>query len=107
MLNRRVALLASLIVFAGVGSGWTARADGIINATESAYIANYGEFVVCAPINGLPSPATVLAVVGAVVEDGFAPDSAVDIVNGSVLAFCDQHWSLLQRVGQMARGERL
>ena len=83
-----------------------ARADGVLNVTETRYVAEHGDWVVCTPIAAAPTPATVIAVVGAVMGDGFTADSAVDIVNGSVLAHCPSRWPLLQRVGALARGEK-
>ena len=104
--NRTLVLVAFGAMLAG-GATATARADGILNATEAGYVHDYGRLIVCAPLSGTPAPATVIAVTKAVMQDGFAPDNAVDIVNASVLAYCDEHWPLLQRVGAMARGEHV
>lgn len=93
-----LALLGALVAW-GLLSHGTARADGIINATESNYIATYGDFVVCASLDGAPTPTTVLAVASAIMEDGFATDSAADIIVASVALYCDEYWPLLQRIG--------
>lgn len=98
-----ITLFCAAAAMFGIG---VARADGILNATESQYVARYGESVVCASIVGTPTPAMVLTVVQAVMQDGFAPDSAVDVTNASVALYCPSEWPLLQKVGRMARGEQ-
>lgn len=104
-LRRLVAASAAALVLAGTGTGFVARADGIINATEAAYVNSYGWSVVCLPINKFPTPAMVATVVSAVMADGFPPDSAVDITNASVAVHCPQNWGLLELTGEIARGE--
>lgn len=96
------AFLAAAALF-GMG---VAKADGVLNATETQYVAHYGEFVVCASIDGTPTPTTVLAVLRAVMKDGFTEDDATDVINASVLAYCDWRWPLLERTGRMVRGEQ-
>lgn len=102
----RTAAIVSISALGAAGGVTIARADGILNATESSYVGSYGVPIVCASITATPTPATVIAVVEAVMGDGFTPDNAVDIVNASVALYCDEHWPLLQRVGELARGER-
>ena len=102
--NRFLILLGVGAVLAAGGTG-VARADGILNVTEAEYVANYGEFVVCATLDGSPTPQTAYALVEAVMADGFSAGDAVDVINASVQFHCDEHWPLLQRVGAEARGE--
>lgn len=104
--RRVVAASAAALVLAGTGTGFVARADGILNATELEYVDTYGWTVVCLPLNKFPTPAMVATVVGSVMQDGFTADSAVDVVNAAVAVECPQHWPLLVRVGEMARGQQ-
>ena len=100
-----VALLMATSAFFGAALYFSspARADGVLDADEEAYIQLYGEGAVCTTIAEYPSPSGVLGVMQAIIEDGYAPDSAVDIVNGSVYAYCDQYWPILQAIGRAAR----
>lgn len=102
--NRLLLLMAAGAVLAAGGMA-TARADGILNVTEAQYVANYGEFIVCDPLDAAPVPATAMVLVEAIMADGFSADDAVDIINASVQYHCERHWPLLQRIGAAARGE--
>lgn len=102
-LRRVVAMSSAALVMAGTFGGWTARADGVLNATEIDYINTYGLSVVCMPLNKFPTPSMVAVVVKAVLEDGFDPGNTADVVNGAVLMLCPQHWGLLTVTGEMAR----
>jgi hypothetical protein len=82
-----------------------AQADGIINVTEATYIANYGEVLICDTLDGTPTPAMVAGLLQAVMDDGFTGDSAVDVINSTVANLCPDHWPLLVRTGEIARGE--
>lgn len=106
-LRRLLALSLFGAILAGTGVGWAtdARADGVISDTEAAYINMYGAGAVCTTISEYPSEPGVYGVLAAIMEDGFTPDSAADIVNASVATYCPRHWSLLQAVGAKARGE--
>lgn len=102
-INRLLALAAfGWLLTAGTG---VARADGVLSASEAEYVATYGEFIVCAQLSASPTPETVMAVVANIMSDGLFGDSAVDVVNASVAVHCDELWPLLQRTGQIARGE--
>ena len=97
--------LAFLVFAATFDATAIARADGNISNTEYAYIVAYGAGAVCPTIAEFPSAAGVMGVMQGIVGDGFTPDSAVDIINGSVAEYCPQYWSLLQKIGAAARGE--
>lgn len=104
-LRRRLALagVAGMVAAATVTTA-VARADGALSATEAEYVATHGQFLVCQALDGYASPATVVVAVQAVMGDGLTPGNAVDVVNASVLAYCPDHWPLLQRAGAIARG---
>jgi hypothetical protein len=92
------ALLGAAMYFAS-----PARADGVLDADEEAYIQLYGEHAICSTVSEFPSPSGVLGVMEAIVEDGYPLDSAVDIVNASVYLYCDQYMPILQAIGRAAR----
>jgi len=91
-------------LLSGGGAG-VARADGVISNAEFAYIQAYGAGAVCPTIDEYPTPGGVMGVMQGIVQDGFTPDSAVDIINASVQQYCPSHWPLLQAIGAAARGE--
>jgi hypothetical protein len=103
--NRALVALALGGLLAAGATG-IARADGELDPVEVAYVQAYGASAVCPTIDAYPSEAGVTGVWQAIVEDGFYPDSAVDIINASVAVYCPRHWGLLVRIGQQARGER-
>lgn len=99
-----VALL--LVVMAALGVivfASSAKADGYLDDDEQVYVEMYGELAVCPTITEYRSLAGVMGIAEAIVEQGFSPDSAVDVINASVQAFCPQHWSLLQAIGKASR----
>jgi hypothetical protein len=97
-------LLCGLIAIAFILAP-TARADGTIDYREWRYITQAGAGgLICVALTINPSVETAYGLVGAVMEDGFAPDSAADIVNRSVTDFCPQHWGLISKAGRQARG---
>lgn len=106
-LKRCLVSMAAGAVLAGAGLGWAtdARADGVISDTEFAYIQTYGAGAVCKTISTFPNEGGVMGVAAGIVDDGFNPDAAVDIINASVSAYCPQHWPLLQAIGAESRGE--
>lgn len=104
VLKRLLVSMAAGAVLAGTGIGY-ARADGVVSDAEFAYINTYGAGAVCATIDEFPTQAGVFGVGQGIIDDGFTADSAVDIINASVAAFCPQHWPLLQAIGAQARGE--
>lgn len=106
VLRRNLALAGIGAVLAGavLGTG-IARADGELDPVEVAYVKAYGASAVCPTIDAYPSEAGVTGVWQAIVEDGFYPDAAVDIINASVAVYCPRHWGLLEYIGAKARGE--
>lgn len=82
-----------------------AHADGQIDRYEADYVTSYG-FAVCAVIDEYPTVSGVLGVMRGIENDGFAADSAVDIINASVDQDCPRHWPLLQAIGRAARGSQ-
>jgi hypothetical protein len=93
-------MLAAAIITTGV-----AKADGVLSDTEAAYVMAYGAGAVCPTIAEYPSMAGVMGVAQGIMADGFTADSAVDIINASVAAYCDRYRPLLQALGAEARGE--
>lgn len=76
-----------------------AHADGVISNVERAYVQAYGASAVCPTIADYPSEAGVMGIAQGIMEDGFAADSAVDIINASVGTYCPKFWPLLQAIG--------
>ncbi len=99
-----VALLMATSAFFGAALYFAspARADGMLSTDEQVYVEMYGG-AVCSTLDEYPSYGGVLGIAEVITDDGFAPDDAVDIVNESVLNYCDQHWPLLQAIGRAAR----
>lgn len=91
------ALLGAALYFAS-----PARADGYLSTDEQVYVEMHGG-AVCTTLAEYPSYGGVLGIAEAISEDGFAPDDAVDVINESVLNYCDQYWPLLQAIGKAAR----
>ena len=80
-----------------------AHADGQLNSVEIAYVNTYGQ-TICDWLDQYPNYDGVQSLGDVIMgEDGFAPDSAADIINASVLAFCPNHWGLLVAIGTAAR----
>jgi hypothetical protein len=100
-----VALLmgCSALLGAAVYFSSPARADGYLTDDEAVFTELYGEGAVCKTITEYRSMSGVLAVAEVIVEQGFTPDAAVDIVNASVEVYCPEHWSLLVAIGKAAR----
>lgn len=88
-----------------VATAAVARADGFLDDDEQVFVELYGADAVCRTITEYRSMAGVIGVADVIVERGFTPDSAVDIVNASVQAYCPQHWPLLKAIGKAARAE--
>jgi hypothetical protein len=96
-------IAAVVLCGAVLGSTATAHADGLLSRSESDWVSSYGAAVVCPVLADYPSAGGVLGVGEFLIEQGFAPDSAADIVNASVSAYCPEYWPLLQFVGEQAR----
>lgn len=90
--------LTAGIVFAAA----PAKADGVIDSSEADYVLTYGS-TVCSVIDKYHSVGGVMGVAEAISDDGFAPDSAVDVINASVDTFCPRNWPLLVAIGKAAR----
>lgn len=99
-----VALLMVTSAFLGAAMYFAspAKADGYLDDDELVYAEMYGP-AVCSTLDEYRSVGGVMGIAEVIVEDGFAPDSAVDVINASVQAYCPEHWSLLQAIGKAAR----
>lgn len=106
-LRRALACTAFGAILAATGTAWAAdaHADGVIDAAEASYIERWGPTAICPVIDQFPSGAGVMGVAQGIVNDGFSPDNAVDIINEAVWQYCPRHWSLLETIGAQARGE--
>ncbi len=94
---------AATLAVTALVSAAPASADGQLNSVETAYVNTYGQ-AICEVLDQYPSEEGVKGLGDVIMgEDGFAPDSAADIVNASVLAFCPRHWGLLVALGTAAR----
>ena len=82
-----------------------ARADGFLDDAEIDYAATYGQYAICPVIDEYHTTDGVMGVARAIINDGFAPDAAVDIINVAVQEFCPRNFPLLQAIGRAARGE--
>lgn len=100
-----VALIMTGMLLPSLLFGPEARADGVVSDAEFAYIQTYGASAVCPTLDRFPSEAGVMGIASGIMDDGFAPDSAVDIINASVSNFCPKYWPLLQAIGAQARAE--
>lgn len=93
-------MLGGAVYFAG-----PAHADGYISTDESDYIELYGQGAICPVIDRHHSIPGVMGVMAGIVNDGFAEDDAVDIINASVDNYCPRNWPLLVAIGKAARAE--
>ena len=82
-----------------------AKGDGWLTDDEAVFTELYGEGAVCKTITEFRSASGVLAVAEVIVEQGFTPDAAVDVINASVELYCPEHWSLLVAIGRAARAQ--
>lgn len=88
-----------------VATAAVSRADGFLDEDEQVFVELYGEDAVCPTITEYRSMAGVMGVAEVIVDRGFTPDAAVDIINASVEVYCPQHWPLLQAIGRAARAQ--
>lgn len=99
------AMVGSALFGACVYFASPAKADGMLDEDEQVWIELYGEQALCATLSEYRSLAGVKGIFDVLTTDeGFTPDSAVDVINASVQAFCPQHWPLLVAIGRAARG---
>ena len=97
-------ITGSFVTAGGILLATPAKADGYLNEDEQVWVELYGEQALCATLTEYRSLAGVKGVFDVLTTDeGFTPDSAVDVINASVQAYCPQHWPLLQAVGRAAR----
>ncbi|QDK01149.1 hypothetical protein I5J50_gp45 [Mycobacterium phage Purky] len=78
-------LIAAAILLPGLTAP-PAQADGVDDA-----VALYGIPVVCDTIDEYPSADGVAGVALALIDEGFTPTEAGEIVATSVIAFCPEH----------------
>ncbi len=81
-----------------------AHADTLTTA-ESAYVQQYGA-AVCGALDKYHTISGVVGVVKGVVNSGFSPAEAVDVVNASVATQCPRNWALLQQTGAYFREQQ-
>ncbi|MGB0972378.1 MAG: hypothetical protein ACPGVG_15675 [Mycobacterium sp.] len=103
-INRAIIAAAiAALTFAGAG---TARADGVLTDAEAAYVITYGPTAICPVIAKYPSVGGVMGVAEALMNEGWPPDSAVDIINSSVAEYCPRFFPLLTAIGNAARNDQ-
>ncbi|MCH9731641.1 MAG: hypothetical protein K0U84_18525 [Actinomycetia bacterium] len=101
----RVLIAASIAALTLTGTG-TASADGVLTDAEAAYVITYGPTAICPVIAKYPSVGGVMGVAQGILEEGWAPDDAVDIINSSVAEYCPRFWPLLTAIGNAARNDQ-
>lgn len=99
-------IITGAFLTAGLLAAVPAKADGFLDEDEQAFVEDY-HWAVCHTIDEYHSTQGVLGVAEAITDEGFAPDSAVDIINASVQAYCPRNWALLQAIGRAARAGTL
>ena len=98
-----VTLLMALMTCLGVVLfAASAKADGVIDDDEQVYADAYGG-AICQVLDEHYSLAGVVGIYDVIVEQGYAPDSAVDIINVAVHEHCPDNWRLLVAIGRAAR----
>lgn len=103
VLKQRLALVGmGAVIAAGIVGMPAAKADPTLSHAQVAYVQAY-HGAVCKTITAYPSEAGVAGVLSGVMDDGFGPVDAAEIVNVSVAGFCPQWWPLLQAIGDRAR----
>lgn len=90
------------IAAAGLITMPAAKADPELSHAQIAYVQKY-HGAVCATISDYPSEGGVAGVLSVIIDDGFTPTEAANVVNASVAVYCPQWWSLLQAIGDRAR----
>lgn len=103
-INRVLAVTAGLLLAATTTA--TAKADGYLSDAEAAYVHTFGASAICPTIAAYPSVPGVLGVAQAIIDDGWSPDSAADIVNAAVGQYCPRFWPLLVAIGNAARADQ-
>jgi hypothetical protein len=104
VLKQRLVLCGfGALLAASVVSMPAAKADPL-NDTQTAYVLTYHS-AVCKTISAYPSEAGVAGVLSGIMDDGFGPVDAAEIVNASVAGWCPAWWPLLQAIGDRARAQ--
>ena len=85
-----------------VASAAVAKADGHLDASEVDYANTYHQ-AVCITLDSVHSVAGVMGVARGIIADGFDVDSAADIINASVKAYCPRNWPMLVNIGNASR----
>lgn len=101
----RALIAAALAALTLAGTG-TARADGVLTDAEAAYVITYGATAICPVIAKYPSVGGVMGVAQGIIDEGWAPDDAVDIINSSVAEYCPRFFPLLVAIGNAARNDQ-
>lgn len=97
-------VVTGAVLAAGIVAAAPADADGFLDDMEADYVKMYGSEAIC-PIIDKYRTDGVLGAAEGITEDGFAPDSAVDIINGAVWLHCPRNWPLLVAIGNSARAD--
>lgn len=87
-INRAI-IAAALTALTLAGTG-TARADAV-----DEYVANYAH-IVCNVLANHPTVAGVEGIAMAIIDDGFTPESAGEIVGRSVIGLCPDYWLVVE-----------
>lgn len=95
-----MALLGAALFF----SAPQARADGFIDSAEMDYSTRWADSI-CAAIDLDPSEETVMRIAMIIMDEGYEPDSAADIVNYSVGEWCPRNGPLLDKIGNAHRAQ--
>lgn len=82
-----------------------AHADGVLSDSEAAYVERWAQPAICPVIDRHDTIPGVLGVTQAIVNQGWAEDAAVDIINAAVWLHCPEHWPLLVSIGEAIRAE--
>ena len=78
----------------------TARADDRLQPNEVEYMAQYGNDL-CLAIEGDPTPQNVFHIGEDIINDGFDPESAADIINYTVAIYCPNWGPLLDETSRV------
>ena len=95
-------VVAGGFLTAGIVAAAPADADGYLDDMEADYVNMYGHGAICPIIDKYRTDGVMGAAQG-ITEDGFAADSAVDIINRSVWLHCPRNWPLLVALGNAVR----
>lgn len=97
-MNRLIAGIASLLLLIAMVP--IAQADDQLQPNEVEYMADNG-FAICEELDRDPSPPTVINIAEGVINNGFVIDSAIDIVNYTVMIYCPNWGPLLDETSRV------